>query len=357
MRATVEPTPIHDFWLRVLLSPLIGAFIGRTAGLVDHARHTVPALAGHYAVFACVAFLIWEGNRRLYFRSRRRAPSFERPWRRMLRMGGVLALFTVPVSAALLLLWRRWSAEAAATDSAITLAVLMATLGVAIITHGYETVFLRREWEAERIRATALERARLVAELDHLQRETSPHFLFNALNSALHLIESDTARAVCYVEALAGHYRHVLDTRDRALVPLAEELDALERFRPLVDIRFGGAVRVDVLVGPREARAWRVPPLSVQELLENAIKHNDVQGATPLEVRLECLGDELVVSNRVVPTTDARVSTRRGLANLSQRLELTVGRPASWGREGDRFVVRVPLAPAEVVEVTRRPSA
>jgi LytS/YehU family sensor histidine kinase len=108
-------------------------------------------------------------------------------------------------------------------------------------------------------------------------------------------------------------------------------------------------VRFDDAVDRAEARRWNLPPLVLQELFENAVKHNTFDRHAPLDVRIECEGSDLLVSNRFRPRLAPIQSTRLGLRNLDERMRLAVGRPLQWGIAGDRFVVRVPLAQAEAV--------
>jgi LytS/YehU family sensor histidine kinase len=211
-----------------------------------------------------------------------------------------------------------------------------------------------RYWERDRLSRERLERARLQAELDALQRDVDPHFLYNSLNSLSELIETRPQRALVFVEALAATYRYLVDTRGCSLVPLADELAALHRQQVLADIRFGEAVRLDDLVEPGDARHWSLPPLVLQELFENAIKHNDFNRQAPLDVRVERDGSDLLVSNALVPRPVPVQSTRMGLANLEERLRLAVGRSVRWSVSGGRFVVRVPLARAATAEPLER---
>ena len=81
----LDPRDVHDFWPRVLASPILGAIVVNLSGLIDHARHTTGGLIASYTWFALVAFLVWEGNRRLYFRLPRREDWLLRPWRRLAR--------------------------------------------------------------------------------------------------------------------------------------------------------------------------------------------------------------------------------------------------------------------------------
>jgi hypothetical protein len=348
---TPSSTPSHggdivvrDLWPRLLLSPVIGSTIPNLAGLIDHARYSPSELLGHYAYFTFVALAIWEGNRRLHNRARTRFAWFEQPWMRIGLLLGTIILFTVPATSALLLAWAAWSSDPGMTTTRLMLAVALTVMAVVIIAHVYETLYMFRYWERDRLSKERLERTRLQAELNALQRDVDPHFLYNSLNSLLQLIETRPRRAMAFVEALAASYRYVVDTRGRPLVPLAEELAALERHRVLAEIRFGDAVCLESAVDRAAAAAWSLPPLTLQELFENALKHNVFDAPAPLDVRVELDGDNLLVSNRLRRRPEGAMSTGLGLRNLEERLRLAVGRTATWGTEGDRFVVRVPLA-------------
>ena len=337
---------VRDFWPRLLLSPVIGAVIPNLAGFIDNARYEPAQLAGHYFYFWFVAFAIWEGNRRLHDRFRSRFAWFEQPWMRISLLLGTITLFTVPMTWGLLWFWGRLSGDPSLTTPRLAFAVVVTVLLVVVIAHVYETLFMFRYWERDRLSKERLERARLQAELDALQRDIDPHFLYNSLNSLLQLIETRPQRALAFVEALAATYRYVVDTRSRTLVPLVEELAALERQRDLAEIRFADSVRLDDLVDRVEARRWRLPPLALQELFENALKHNAFDRQSPLDVRVECEDGDLIVSNRLRQRPGPVHSTGLGLRNLDERMRLAVGRPLRWSAQGDRFVVRVPLAQA-----------
>jgi LytS/YehU family sensor histidine kinase len=146
------------------------------------------------------------------------------------------------------------------------------------------------------------------------------------------------------VSALSATYRYVLDARGRRLVPLSEELDALRRHETLAVIRFGSGIVMTTEVDAALARRLQVPPVTLGELLQNAIKHNAVCPETPLAIHVHVEGTSLVFANDL-RTPDARSgSTGVGLKNLSERFRLATGREVTWGREGARFVVRLPLA-------------
>ena len=334
---------VHDFWPRVLASPILGALVVNLSGLIDHTRHSPGVLAASYAWFTVVALLIWEGNRRLYFRVQRREDWLQQPWWRLSILLAIIVLYTIPVTAILLMVWRAVTGDPGVRPFALGVAVGAVVAFVIAITHVYETVFLLRDWESDRLRSAREEQARLAAELESLGREIDPHFLFNNLNALAHLVEAGSPAAAGFIEALSATYRYVLTCRGKVLVPLGEELAALERHRLLADIRYAGGVRLAVDVAAAEARDRRLPPVSLPELFQNALKHNTVGPESPLDIRVRLEGDVLVVENDRRPGPQPASSTGLGLANLETRFRLAIGRPVEWGPEGERFVVRVPL--------------
>src|SRR5690606_34942561 len=115
---------------------------------------------------------------------------------------------------------------------------------VTFVTHVYETVFLIREREDDRLRVARLERAGALAQLDALRSQVDPHFLFNSLNTLNWLIDSDPVRAGRFTETLARIYRYMLKQRAHETVPLRDELDFTEDYLSLLSLRFGAALEL-----------------------------------------------------------------------------------------------------------------
>jgi len=334
---------VHDFWPRLLVSPVLGALVANLSGLIDHTRHSSGALIASYAWFATVAFVVWEGNRRLYFLLPRREDWLLRPWRRLTLLLAVIALYTIPVAAALLWIWREATGDPGTRQYAFATALCAVVAIVVAITHVYETVFLLRDWESDRLRSARMEQARLQTELECLGREVDPHFLFNNLNALTHLIDQRREAAPWFIRTLSATYRYVLECRGRTLVRLAEELEALERHRSLADIRYGSCVHLDVRVSSAEAQQLLLPPVSLAELFQNALKHNTVDADLPLQIRVRVEGRTVVFDNDLRSQATSPRSTGIGLTNLAERFRIATGRPVVWGVEDDRFVVRLPV--------------
>ncbi len=340
-----QPRVVRDLGIRLALSPVLGVVLPTAAGLVDPSRHSTAGLVASYLTFTCSAFLIWTGNRWLYLRLPRREDWLERPMRRIAVLLSTIGLFTIPMAWFSLAAWQRVSGDTSGLRPlALPMTILAIVTVVVIITHVYETVFLLEEWDSARLRAALLEQARLRSELAALSREVDPHYLFNSLHALAHLVEHGSSEALPFIEALGDSYRYLLAARARPLVPLAEELRSLRRQELLSGIRTRGAVRV--LAGGIDADAanrLHIPPVTLSELLTNAVKHNRATPDAPLIVDVALEGDTLVVSNDSHPSV-ATASSGVGLANLAERHRLATGLDVNWGVESGRFRVRIPLA-------------
>jgi hypothetical protein len=355
----VTPPQVSDLWPRLLLSPALGALVPNVSGLIDHARHTTSGLVASYAYFAFVSFAIWEGNRRIYFRLQRREDWLLRPWRRIALLLAAIALYTVPVAAVLLWIWQAATGDSGTSAYAMPVALLAIVTAVMVITHVYETAFLLRDWETDRLRRARTEQARLRAELKALGREVDPHFLFNSLNALVHLVEQRSDATVPFVTTLSDAYRYVLESRGRTLVPLAAELGALRRHETLARLQYRGCVDLAVDVDEVTAAQSQMPPVTLGELFLNAIKHNESSEVETIRITVTVREGHLEFASTLRPRKSrGRRSTGIGLANLAQRFLLATGREITWGAEGDRWVVRMPLEPlmragAQMADETR----
>jgi two-component sensor histidine kinase len=342
-----SPAGVDDGMARLVVTPLVGVAVPNLAGMIDHSAHTPAGLVVAYLWFIAVAGITWEANLRLYLRFQDRTAWLTRPWHRVRLLLGLICLFTVPFTASALAGWAMLTDDPSAGWRSIGTAVLAVVAAVTFITHVYETLFLVREWDSDRLRNAHLQRLNVEAELLALKSEVNPHTLFNNLNALSHLVEQRNPRASAFVEALAGSYRYLLRSGSKRLVPLADELELLNQFLALVTIRYAGGLRVDVHVDARAVHRWQLPPVVLPELLENAVKHNDFSTDNPLQIEVRLDGDRLTVSHEKRPRRAEVSSTGVGLENLAQRFRLTTGVAARWADSGGRFIVTLPLLAAD----------
>jgi sensor histidine kinase YesM len=222
---------------------------------------------------------------------------------------------------------------------------LFVTIMISLFLHSRSFLL---EWRAAAIRAERLEKETAVARLDSLRRQVDPHFLFNSLNALTSLVEeNDPARAVRFIRQLSQVYRYVLDSQSQELVPLADELRFAESYLFLQKTRLGNALAVDMqLPPPARLASFYLPPLALQLLLENALKHNTAFQADPLHIHvsLDALARTLTVRNTRRPRRLAPgESSGLGLPNLSARYAFLTDKPLVIGEKDGEFVVTLPL--------------
>ena len=203
------------------------------------------------------------------------------------------------------------------------------------------------QWREAAVRAERLEKETAVARLDSLRRQVDPHFLFNSLNALTSLVEeNDPARAVRFIRQLSQVYRYVLDSESQELVPLADEVAFVESYLYLQQTRLGEALAVEMDLPPAAVVPYYVPPLALQLLLENVVKHNAAYQTDPLRLRvtLDPAAHTLTVRNTRRPRRLAPgESSGRGLANLAARYAFLTDKPLVHGEEAGEYVVTLPL--------------
>lgn len=275
----------------------------------------------------------------------------ERPVRRLLLTlaSSLLAslLITVGITEGFsMLLWHRPLGYAVRQHAAGQLLLpLVITIIISLFLHSRSFLLA---WREATVRAERLEKESAVARLDSLRRQVDPHFLFNSLNALTSLVEAhDPARAVRFIRQLSSVYRYVLDSQSQELVPLSEELQFAEAYVFLQKTRLDEALQVDLALPPAAALSgFYLPPLALQLLLENALKHNTAYQTDPLRLRVsvDAAAATLTVRNTLRPRRlPAAEASGRGLANLRARYGFLTSRPVAAGPVGEEFVVTLPL--------------
>ncbi|MCK6547292.1 histidine kinase [Myxococcota bacterium] len=334
--------PIDDRLLRAIGIPGFGLVIPPFTDLYgEHGPTDAVAWLGA-AWFVLLAAIIWHTNRWLLFRTREHADWFDHPLRKIALLLFGVVFGTIPVTIGMLVAWFHVSAPAP-DWRAIETVVLVNTISVVFVTHVYETVFLIKARADDRLATARLERARAEAELEAMTAQVDPHFLFNALNALGWLIREAPARAEEFTARLARLYRYILASRGRRLVLLAEELAFVDDYASLVALRFGEAVHVHLEGLPDDRDRFLVPPISVQVLVENAVKHNTATAEAPLVITLRFEDGALVVENERRPAPEATKRLGVGLANLAERVRLTTARELRVTEAPHRFEVALPV--------------
>jgi len=339
-RTGLDPT-LDDRAVRLVGIPFLGLAITLLSGVLGPYRPSPSLYWLGCAWFVLLSAILWHANRFALVRLRPHFDWLERPWRKALALLGANVILTAPLSVVMHLAWYRIAGLSVNRHIVLT-TTLVIVMAVMFVTHVYETAFLIRERERDLLAAERLERDRAEAELEALKSQVDPHFLFNALTSLAYLIPREPKRAVAFAERLGEVYLYILTNRERNLVPLCEELRFAEGYSDLLHLRFGDSVRLR-REGEADVERLLIPPVSLQVLLENAVKHNAVKPEAPLEIRLTLAADSIEVSNRRAAATATSPSFKVGLSNLDDRCRRTMGRGLEVRTDPNRFTVVVPL--------------
>lgn len=338
-----ESIKLNDIGFRLTLIPFFGIALPIITGILDHSTHTLWEIKFSYLYTIGMAFIIWHGNRFLLFTLRSYFDWFEKPIRKIAALILAISFYTIPVSILMLVGWYHLFAKGAIDWNIVSLNAMIIMIAVLFIVHVYETVFLVKEAESEKVQRAQTEKAKAEAELEALKNQIDPHFIFNSLNTLSHLIEENPAKAKLFNDNLADVYRYILQNKARDLVLLREEMNFLESYFSLLKIRFDKAVQIKNEVPDLALENYLIPPISLQILAENAIKHNEFSDATPLILEIELKNDELIVHNRVRKKTLRKASSKIGLQNLRERYKLTTNREIAIKEEGRNFTVNLPV--------------
>ena len=194
----------------------------------------------------------------------------------------------------------------------------------------------------EKIHKEALLKEHALMQANILQKQLNPHFMFNSLNVLSGLIHEDIDKSERFIKELSQIYRYTLEHSEAIVSTLEEEIEYITSYFYLLKIRFEEKLYYTIKL-PKTFMLYKIPTLTLEVLVENAVKHNIVSKTSPLKIEIFTKDDCLMVKNNLQIRTDSVQSHGVGLRNLRKRLELLGIHKASFEQEGDYFVACVPL--------------
>jgi len=184
----------------------------------------------------------------------------------------------------------------------------------------------------------------LQTKYQNLKNQVNPHFLFNSFSVLQNLIETDPQKASVFLEKLSSMYRFLLEKRDEAMSSIERELEVLDVYVYLLKTRHEDRLTIDIDI-PNENLKSYVPSLSLQMLIENAVKHNRFSNEEPLIIKLFIEDDYLVVKNQLRKKGATPSSTRIGLENIRNQYSLQSDRNVIVVNDEKFFTVKLPVLP------------
>jgi hypothetical protein len=302
--------------------------------------------------FAAVLFtmiLQWELAHKSIRQLRKRLPLLADAKKRMLY--NVLALFAISVSMQLLgdLLVDKWIDNKPLNVSGTHLAtIFLSALLFAFTTTGlFEAVYYFTHFSKAEREKEELLRINLQSRFDSLKGQVSPHFLFNSLSTLSSLIAKDAVKAEQFVQELSNVYRYLLRSNEQPLIPLSEELQFIQSYAHLLATRFGDNFNITLEI-EAPYLTYLIPPLTLQLLVENAVKHNTISREQPLQVRIfSTANDRLHVVNNLQRKRSSVASAKVGLSNIMGKYRLLKYPDVEVKESATEFIVIIPLIKAE----------
>lgn len=274
----------------------------------------------------------------------------EEPVKRLLLTYGVYLVYSFIISYLLITTYILITVEALTLQN-ISWSQMIKYTGMPItIAFVIISIFISRgwllEWRNAALEAEQLKSQQLESQNRLLVDQLNPHFLFNSLNALTHLVYKDPDTSAIFIQQLSHIYRYVLDVQNEQVVSLSRELGFAESYLHLQKIRFGDSLVYSL--PPNVEDGYVLPPLSLQLLLENAIKHNVVSEQNPLHITITKEGTKLTVSNNLQPKPQSESeSCGVGLQNIISRYRLLCGDVPTVQCTDNEFKVELPLLTLE----------
>jgi hypothetical protein len=249
-------------------------------------------------------------------------------------------------------------------EPSIFFKVIMSYTLVVMVLAIYEGVFFFTKYRQSSLERERLAKENMQSQLSVLKQQMNPHFLFNSLNTLVNIIPEDGRKAALFTQRLSAVYRRILDWRHKELITLEEEMAAVQDYVFLMQTRFEDKLRVcwrcragtrvqcegegQTVRLPAEYRGYRIVPLSIQLLVENAIKHNVVSEEHPLRIDIWLTDNRIAVSNPLNLRGGRSLdSTGWGHQNLKARYEMVTEAPVEISQTADTYEVSIPIFPAK----------
>ncbi len=315
--------------------------------LVEHDDH------GHHKIFdflisVLITIIVWEGNLRIDTLMNLKFPWEKGPGKRILFHLPISMLFSAFAIYLSMLAFDKFvcalpnEAKDAFMGTAIVMGVLVTFI---VLTIEISTLFFGN-WKRSLIEIEKYKAENLQAQLQNLKDQLNPHFLFNNLSVLSSLVYIDQDKAVGFINQLSKVYRYLLDNRNCELVTLDSELTFIQSYTYLIQIRFDKNISFDIDI-PKEKRHLMLPPLSLQMLVENAIKHNEISNELPLKITVKMNEEMVEVSNNLQLRTTTEVSSKTGLQNIKDRYKFFTEKEVEVIQNTNSFIVKIPLLSAK----------
>ncbi len=286
--------------------------------------------------------VMWLGVRTIVIYLWREFPWVKNPVKHLLIEIGAIFVYTAVVGFILYFIYKATGVEPD-FEKDLPQNVFFTLIITFLITSIHEGIFFYRQWKTWYQRSEKLEEENIRSQYETLKSQINPHFLFNNLNTLASLIEENPTVAVDYVNRTADYYRKILNLREQEIITVSEELELVNDYFFLQKKRFGNNLSISINI-PEAILSTFVAPLTLQMLVENAIKHNIISTEKPLKIELTAENDSYIqVKNNLQKRAESAPSSKLGLKNITERYNYLSSNKVEIIITSFNFTVAVPI--------------
>lgn len=291
-----------------------------------------------------ITIIVWEGNLQIDIRMNEKYPWVAAPLKRLLLHLLVSLVFSVLGIYLPMFFYNKYICNVPAVNKGalMTMSVVVGVLiTIIILTIEISTQFFNN-WKNSLLEVEKYKTESAQAQLENLKSQINPHFLFNNMSVLSSLVYKDQDKAVDFINQLSKVYRYLLDNKGNELVSLQTELAFIKSYTYLLQIRFDTNIEFDFQI-PSHAQQLLIPPMALQMLIENAIKHNEVSSEQPLKVSIIADTQFVTVSNNLQLRSNTEPGSKTGLRNIRERYKFYTTAQVEVIENGNEYSVKLPL--------------
>jgi LytS/YehU family sensor histidine kinase len=338
-----KPHRINDKAFKWIGIPLTGILAFHLSGFAATVVKDTDSLLINYILFTAISFSLWNGSALAHYAARNQLYQIKPLYIRLPARYAITIVVSWIISSVALAIWNYFLQNSRFSSHELFISqVIMVVISVQISSI-YEIVYLNKERESDLVKVERSEKLKVQAQLDALKSQIDPHFIFNSLNTLSYLISIDQAKAKLFNDTLAKVYRYILLNKEKDLIQLKEEIEFASNYFYLLKIRYQTGLSMIIKMDNIVTEDYLIPPLSLQALIENAIKHNHFSEKMPLSIEITIAEEEITVVNKKNLKKFDIQSSKIGLSNLDERYSLIVNRNISIIQDAEFFTVLLPI--------------
>jgi two-component system, LytTR family, sensor kinase len=306
-------------------------------------QNAVHPLLYDFIMTTICTVVVWEGNLRLDSILNKYYTWFKNGFKRLFIQLPIALAMSLTFIFMAMFVYGKIICEDSPTHKRLTIdSLIISGLLVFIIMAIEISVQFFNGWKNSLIEVEKYKTQNAQAQLENLKTQINPHFLFNNMSVLSSLVYKDQDKAVDFIQQLSKVYRYVLDNRNNELVALSHEIEFLKSYVYLLQIRFDTNIKFEINI-QEQVYQKMIPPMCLQILVENCIKHNEISAQHPLHIAIVSKDDFIVVSNNLQARINPEPSAKMGLQNIIERYHYLSNQKVIVVQEHQQFIVTLPI--------------